>query len=156
MILFAGLLALLSLVVVVMPAFGWHTVMLASGSMSPAYPAGSLLLVRDAPARDIRVGDVVTVARPHRLPITHRVVAIEPGGGVLPGRVVTLQGDANAEPDPQPYDIDAAGIVVAGIPWGGQALAVLRSPIVLGLLTTLVAGLVLWSWWPARPEEERR
>ncbi|MDD9205229.1 S26 family signal peptidase, partial [Georgenia sp. 10Sc9-8] len=49
-------------------------IMFRTGSMAPSIPTGSLAVVREVPAKDVAVGDVVTVDRPGRLPVTHRVV----------------------------------------------------------------------------------
>ena len=127
--------------------FGLGVVRLATGSMSPAHPADSLLIVRDVDARSVVPGDVVTVTRDGSVPITHRVVdsRVRPGGVEL-----TLRGDANGTVDPQPYRVQRVGLVLAGVPFGGTALAALQSPLGLGAATVAVALLVLWAWWPRR------
>ena len=53
--------------------FDVRIILFSTGSMSPTIPAGSAAVVRHIPAADIAVGDVVTVDRPGKLPITHRV-----------------------------------------------------------------------------------
>ena len=50
--------------------------MFKTGSMSPTITAGSVALVREIPASEINVGDVVTVDREDALPVTHRVTSI--------------------------------------------------------------------------------
>lgn len=44
--------------------FGINIMMFKTGSMSPDIPAGSVALVREIPAAEAEVGDVVTVERP--------------------------------------------------------------------------------------------
>lgn len=127
--------------------FGLGIVRLATGSMAPAHPADSLLIVRDVDADSVVPGDVVTVTRDGSVPITHRVVSAEPRPG---GVELTLRGDANDTADPQPYRVQRVGLVLAGIPFGGAALAALQSPLGLGAATVAVALLVLWAWWPPR------
>ena len=139
--------AIVASVAVAVFAFGFGLVRLASGSMTPAYPSDSVLLVRDVPAESVRVGDVVTVSRDGRIPITHRVVSVDPA---LLGAELVLRGDANDVDDPEPYQVSRVGLVMGGVPFGGSALATLQSPIGLGAATILVAGLVLWAWWPRR------
>lgn len=132
------------------PMIGLHTVRLATGSMSPGLPAGSLLLVRDTPAAEVQPGDVVMVQRPDQRPVTHRVVAVDGPKAETDGRIaLTLRGDANATDDPQPYLVDRVGRMVVGIPWGGQLAEFVRSPIGMGALTVLFSSLVLWVLWPA-------
>jgi len=130
-----------------LPVGGWQVVRLATGSMAPALPTDSVLLVRRIPASQARVGDVVTVQRPHELPVTHRVVAVRPAGALTS---IELRGDANASPDPAPYLVSDVDLLVVGVPWGGQLITAARSPIVLGTMTVLATMLVLWAWWPRR------
>jgi len=151
----AGLLAAFALLVALAPLAGWHVVRLATGSMAPSLPADSLLLVRDVDARELEVGQVATVAQPGQLPVTHRVLSVRSEGG---SAVLELKGDANAMPDPQPYRVATAGLVVGGLPWGGQVVEAVRAPWVAGVLTVLVAALVVRAWWPrgARRPAHRR
>lgn len=134
-------------VVILVIASGVTLVRLATGSMSPTYPADSVLLVRSVAAADVRVGDVVTVSRDGTVPITHRVVEVTPRGS---GAELVLRGDANDVDDPEPYQVSKVGLVVGGIPGGGGMLAAVQSPIGLGTATTVVAALALWAWWPRR------
>jgi signal peptidase len=147
-----GVLGLLIALLALLPLVGWGVVRLASGSMSPTLPTDSLLLVRQVDASSVRTGDVVTVQRPAELPITHRVVSMVPG--VAPGQPVTLtlKGDANDTVDPAPYTVATVQLVTVGLPWGGQVVTAVRSPYVLGGITIVVSLLVLWAWWPRRPE----
>lgn len=74
-----------------------------SGSMSPAYPVGTLVVVRPVPAGEIGVGDVITYQLRSGEPtvVTHRVVTA--GVSTTTGEpVFRTQGDANAAPDPDP------------------------------------------------------
>jgi signal peptidase len=47
--------------VILATCFNITLIMFKTGSMSPTIPTGSLALVREIPASDIRIGDVVTV-----------------------------------------------------------------------------------------------
>jgi signal peptidase I, archaeal type len=143
----AVLLLVAALVVVLVGGFGVSLVRLATGSMSPTYPADSVLLVQSVPAASVAPGDVVTVSRDGKVPITHRVVSVTPGGT---GAELVLRGDANDVDDPEPYHVVRVGRVIAGVPFGGAALAAVQSPLGLGIATMLVAGIALWAWWPRR------
>jgi signal peptidase len=129
--------------------FGVSLVRLATGSMTPTYPADSVLIVRSVRAADVGVGDIVTVSRDGLVPITHRVVSVTPVG-TAGGAELVLRGDANTADDPEPYQVARVGLVLAGIPLGGSVLAVLQSPVGLGVATVVVCGLLLWAWWPRR------
>ena len=143
----AAVIAAVAAIVILVLAAGITLVRLATGSMTPTYPADSVLLVRSVPAAEVHVGDVVTVSRDGTVPITHRVVEVTPRGS---GAELVLRGDANDVDDPEPYQVARVGLVVGGIPVGGSVLAGVQSPIGLGVCTTFVAGLVLWAWWPRR------
>lgn len=142
-----GIAAVCVAILVGVLGFGLGVVRLATGSMTPAYPADALLVVQDVDARSVVPGDVVTVTRDGAVPITHRVVSAQnrPGGVDL-----VLRGDANTTNDPQPYRVRRVGLVLGGIPFGGTAFAAVQSPLGLGVATVVVALLVLWAWWPRR------
>lgn len=149
-----GLLGLLVAVLALLPLVGWQVVRLATGSMSPGLPAGSLLLAHRVDASSVHVGDIVTVQRDGELPITHRVISVMPGVAAGEPTTIELKGDANDTPDPAPYTVTMVDLVAVGVPWGGQLITAVRSPLVLGGLTVAVTLLVLWAWWPRRRERE--
>ncbi|UIN32276.1 signal peptidase I [Microbacterium binotii] len=83
-------------------------VVVISGSMAPGIPVGSVVFTQEVSARDIVVGDIVTVQRPRDLGlVTHRVVEATPVGGE--GASLVLRGDANETDDPQPYEVATVG-----------------------------------------------
>lgn len=103
------------------PVVGYRVYAVVSGSMAPAIPLGSMVIV--APASSYALGDVVTVATGDpRQPVTHRIVRVTDDG-----RIVT-KGDANADEDPvvrQPEDV--VGRVRLHIPLLGHVLAAVRT-----------------------------
>lgn len=129
-------------------------VLFKTGSMSPGIPAGSLAVVRGIPADEIHVGDVVTVDRPGKLPITHRVQTVDPAGGTA--RTITMKGDANTEPDPAPYVVDQVRLVLWSVPGLAPPVAASANPMVLGGTTLAVSALVTWVLWPQRRSEHAR
>jgi signal peptidase I len=72
-----------------------------TGSMSPAYPQGTMVVARPVDAGAIGIGAVVTYQLASGRPevATHRVVAVArtPDGGVR----LQTRGDANDAPDPR-------------------------------------------------------
>lgn len=117
---------------VVAPGTAAFTV--ASNSMSPAIPAGSVVYVHDTGEYD--PGDVITYRRGGRA-VTHRIVAETDGGYVT-------AGDANEAPDEWNVEEEEAivGEVVFSLPVYGTVLSVVDSP--LGyLLAVLLPTLVL-------------
>ncbi|MFH1329090.1 MAG: signal peptidase I, partial [Actinomycetota bacterium] len=98
-------------------AFGYHLVVVDGISMEPAYGRGDVAVVREGvgPA-SLRVNDVI-VFRQGSLPVVHRIVTIEEGGG---GRVFTTQGDNVEAPDPPITQDRVEGKVVFLIPEVGN------------------------------------
>lgn len=80
--------------VVTPPIVGRHSFAILSGSMTPTFQVGDLVIEHPIPATDVRIGDVVTFRDPDesRRLLTHRVVHYR----VHLGRVdVVTRGDAN-------------------------------------------------------------
>lgn len=127
-----------------------------TGSMAPTIPQGALALTLPIEAKEIDVGDIITVQRDGAaLPVTHRVVEINPppvealeDGVAQTARHVIMQGDANATPDHRPYLITHAHKVVFSIPRVGQWVQVLKTPPAMGLLIAGAGVLTTWAFWP--------
>lgn len=130
-----------------------------TGSMAPAYPAGTLVVVRPVDAADVRIGDVVTYQLRSGEPAvaTHRVVGV--GWSATGERLLTTRGDANPVSDADPVRaVQLRGEVWYSVPWVGR-LNVLLSPdqhrllvwVAAGALF-LYAGAVLLREWRAHPK----
>ena len=123
-----------------------------SGSMKPYFSPGDMIIVTPEPARDVRVGQVISYHIPvgdHHVQ-THRVVQIVRGGD---HPVLRTKGDANNARDPWNARLDGstAWRVRLVVPMLGWTVTWLRDPLVR-LLTVFVApGLfalvALWRIW---------
>lgn len=124
-------------------------IMFKTGSMSPTIPAGSLAVVKQIPASEIRVGDVTTVARDDgQLPVTHRVTSTTPvGGGVYS---IEMKGDANDSPDAHPYEVTEVKKVLWHVPGLAYVVAAVSKPIYMAGITVAASLLVVWSFWPRK------
>ena len=120
--------------------FGLTPLVLVSGSMSPAIETGDLAVARSVPARELEVGDVVSVVASGGVRVTHRVVSLEREGSRAS---LVLQGDANAAPDALPYEVSSVDRVVFHVPYAGRVVAALSSRTGLLALAGVVAGLLL-------------
>jgi len=129
-------------------------VVFKTGSMAPTMPTGALAVVRQVDALDVAVGDVVTVTREGRLPITHRVVEASADPAVPGGAVLVLRGDANDSVDPAPYEVTRVGRVVWSLPRLGTWVVAVQQPLVLGVTTLVLAGLAVAATWPPREPVE--
>ncbi|WP_157535787.1 S26 family signal peptidase [Microbacterium sp. Root166] len=142
--------------VIVAAIFDVRIILFSTGSMSPTIPAGSAAIVRHIPADEIAVGDVVTVDRPGKLPITHRVTSVaEVPDASAEMRRITMRGDANAVDDPLPYDVERVRLVVGSVPGIAPVIASMGNPWVLGTITVCATVLVVWVFWPRRDRRTR-
>lgn len=91
-----------------------------TGSMTPDYPPGTLVVVRPVEARDLRIGQVVTwqVESGRATVVTHRVIGTRVGrDGEL--EVIT-KGDANAVADPPVRAVQVRGRLWYAVPHLGR------------------------------------
>lgn len=143
---FAGVLCIIAVICAF--AFNISLIMFKTGSMSPTIPTGSLAIVQEKSAADIRIGDVTTIDRPGQLPVTHRVTAVEPAGT---GRYeIRMKGDANDTEDPQAYEVSDVRKVLWSTPGLGYFVAKAQNPKVMAGTTLAMAVLVTWAFWPRK------
>ena len=118
---------------------GYRVFTVASASMSPAIPPGTLVITREVPFDTLKPGDVITfVSRDgaiYGLPNTHRIAAIKDGA-------LITRGDANPLEDTLPvYSGDVLGRVVYSSAALGAVFSFVRRPAVVVFL----AGAVLMA-----------
>lgn len=79
---------------------GYGLLRIVSGSMEPAYPVGTYIVVKRTPPKELQTGDVITFYSPdqalHGMPNTHRIKEIRITGGKYSFKT---QGDANPAAD---------------------------------------------------------
>ena len=123
-----GSLALLLLAVILLNLgfLGFKSMVVISGSMSPTYNVGDVVITSDVAIGDLAVGEVVKYRR-RGIDIVHRVVGVDRVNGQV---ILTTKGDANNATDsPGPNQQEIQGRVVAVVPkigwltiWLGQPL----------------------------------
>ena len=109
-----------------------------SGSMEPAIPTGSLVVVK--PQTLYRRGDIITFGEDTKtqVPTTHRIRALNDNG------TYSVKGDANEEADPNSVSsTEIIGRVIVHVPYAGFVLDFARQPIGFALLIAIPAGLVI-------------
>lgn len=162
----AGLLSLVVLIaalaIVVPFVTGSHTYTILTQSMEPAYPPGTLVVVRPVDPEELLIGDAITyqVAAGEQTVITHRVVAVtrSTDGGLS----FTTMGDNNAVADPAPVIPEQIrGRVWYALPWIGT-ISVLRQSPASALILPLIGGaFIVWgivlvvSWLIQRARRSR-
>jgi len=134
--------------------FGGQLQAVLSGSMSPTYPMGSLIVMAPIDPADVEPGMAITFVDPLRSGrlVTHRVVSIAPADTL---QFVT-QGDANARPDPAPVP---ARMVRGRVLWHvrglGTVLDWLQWPRGFIVLVGLPLGLLAVAEWRAHRPRRR-
>lgn len=140
--------------VVAPPLVGRHSFAILSGSMTPTFRVGDLVIEQPIPATRIRIGDVVTFRDPDNAArlLTHRVVHYR----IHFGRVdVVTRGDANVTVERWSIPVNGTvGLVEFHVPKAGYALMhgggrVSRVAFLLVPLT-LLALYELWRIWVPR------
>lgn len=114
-----GTVILLAVLAVCLPLsvpklLGYQVYYVVSGSMNPAIPVHSVVLVQPAAPEELQPGEIVAY-RSGSSVVIHRLVE----NHIVEGELVT-KGDANAEPDP--LKVEYAGVlgtVTAHIPFIG-------------------------------------
>ena len=129
------------LLALLIPQIGLKVLNVATGSMSPAIPTGSLVLVHRVPYAQIKVGDVITYVNPRnaKQTITHRVVEKTIYQAVP---ALITKGDANSSNDELILGGNVVGKVMFHAPKIGSALSWIRTPIALVLLV-FIPGLFI-------------
>lgn len=136
--------------------FDVRVTLFSTGSMSPTIPAGAAAVARGIPASEVRVGDVVTVERAGKLPITHRVTSVVAvPDGDPEARRITMRGDANVVEDPFPYDVERVRIVMFSVPGIAPLIAGVGTPPVMAGVTGAATVLVVAIFWPRRDRGDR-
>ncbi|HEY6736664.1 MAG TPA: signal peptidase I [Candidatus Saccharimonadia bacterium] len=134
----------LALVVFMLPFSGLSARTVITGSMAPAIPTGSLVIIQSVPPGDIQVGDIVTYKDPRNLrrTITHRVIKCETQAGIT---FFTTKGDANSQPDPRIASGAVVGQVRWHVPYVGHVVELIKTPYGLALLVVIPGLWVIWD-----------
>ena len=118
---------------------GFSVLRVATGSMEPAIPEKSMLLVRQTAPGEIVPGDIITFFSPDPgldgAPVTHRVQSVEQRDGAI---CFITKGDANVIADPDPVSAELLVGKVVFISAGlGTLISLFSNPLVFGLLILL-------------------
>lgn len=147
-----GLLALVALVAVLVIALPMVTkstpYTVLTSSMTPNYPAGTLVIVKPTDVQQIRIGDVVTYQITSNQPavVTHRVIQIiEPTTAAGTVSFIT-KGDANSLPDAAPVKpVQVRGVVWYAVPYIGWVNNVVNGDARNVIVPVVAGGLFLYA-----------
>lgn len=114
-------------------------VVFRSGSMSPAIDTGALAISKTTAAKDLAIGDVVTVKTSAGVRVTHRIQDLSLAEGKA---TLVLRGDANKAPDEHAYVVRSADRVLFEVPKAGYVVSAISGPV--GIFGGgILAGLLL-------------
>ena len=150
----AGLLAIVLLIAalaIIVPAVTNSTPMtILTGSMTPTYPPGTLIIVQPVRTDTLIIGDVITYQIESGKPdvVTHRIIAIT---SVTDGtRTFTTQGDANNTPDEkQVIGAQIRGKVWYSIPYLGWISTWVNGDARAWFVPLIAGGLFLYAGYMA-------
>ena len=128
----------------VMPAIGRVTYIVRGGSMQPALPIGSVVIVQHVDPAQLSVGDIVTFTAANNTTVTHRITEVVPGAqlGFHTKGDASLGADGMIVPAPS-----VSGRVEYVVPGLGQVITALTSTIGTLAAIGLLGGLLLAVWF---------
>lgn len=143
-----GAVAVLLTAVVIPRIAGATPYTVLTGSMSPVYPPGTLVVVRPVDVADLQVGDVVTVQLESgdETVVTHRISAIS---YELDGDLVfQTKGDANPSPDTDlRMPVQIRGEVWYSVPYIGYVSTAMTGSQRQWIITAIAIGLIGYAAW---------
>ncbi len=110
-----------------------------TGSMEPAIPVGSIVVIKPANPNTLKVGDIICfkIESESSTTVTHRIINITDEGFIT-------KGDANEDPDQWIVKKEnIIGKVIAVIPYLGYLSHFVRTPVGFTLLIIIPATLLI-------------
>jgi signal peptidase len=132
-------------------AHGYRMYVVHTGSMSPTFKPGDVVIDRTTKA-GYRPGDVITVQTTASASdvVTHRMTRVDPQGKLH------TKGDANKKPDAWALSPNAVrGVVQYGVPKLGYLVVFMRQKEgIAGVMTSALSIFLLWGLCFPSPAEE--
>jgi len=108
-----------------------------TGSMEPAIPVGSVVVIKPADPETLKIGDIICFRLSEPTSITHRIINITDEGFIT-------KGDANEDPDQWTVKKEnVIGKVTSTIPYIGYIGYFVRTPIGFILLIVIPATIII-------------
>jgi signal peptidase len=138
----------------------YQTFFVRSGSMSPTFDTGDMIVLSKVDASDLKARDIITFDRPDKpgTLVTHRIVSVETNAS---GKQFVTKGDANSSPDP--WRVPASGTgwrYRSRIPKLGYVFGYLGTPqarlALLAIPALLLGILSIIDIWKPQPKARGR
>jgi signal peptidase I len=147
-----------TILVSLVPHFGWRADAVLSGSMEPHLKVGGLAITHNVNEEDIKVGDTITFYSPLNKKLTsHRVISITKD----PNLLFQTKGDVNEDPDPFVVPTqNVVGKVCYHIPYLGYIAQFIKSRLgflfIVFLPGLIIIGMELKNIWRVLNEQTAR
>lgn len=138
-----GILAVLTILLVLPGLFGIHPLIVQSGSMEPVYPKGSMVYIRSADPYRLSEGNIVTYRlEDGKTLVTHRIMRMD-----MDREEIYTKGDANELEDSTATSFEQVeGVPFFCIPYLGYFAGYLSSMAGKAGIVMLVVMVCLLSW----------
>lgn len=139
--------------------FGFRSYIVVTGSMSPAFDAGSFILVREKLPNELDIGDVISyTVSDGKTVLTHRIVEKNDVDGQLS---FITKGDANNANDDRPVAPESVlGKVVLSVNYIGAFFLSLREPqniaLCAGIIAVIFLAPELYRWLTREKKTEKK
>lgn len=127
--------------------FGYGQAVVISGSMSPAFEVGDLLIYQSV--EEYKIGDMVAFRDGENDLVTHRIVEVNE-------EYLVTKGDANPVTDDPIVYTDIYGKVIFIIPKVGRLIAFLQHPTSIVFVLLLFLGGLEWNYRQERKKSRKR
>ena len=130
--------------------FGFRPYLVATGSMEPEYSIGDMIIIKETPKEQIKVGDVINYISENKADtITHRVIEVEEKQGQT---YYKTKGDNNNSEDPEPINYNQVqGVLVFKISKLGKVITKLLT----GTGITILFAFIVLSYLKDKNKEEK-
>ena len=139
-----GVVLVLLIAVLVGPLIGYRALLIRSGSMTPTFGVGDLVIDTSVPPLGVRLGEVVSFKDPaldNQL-VTHRVIAMHQDGNRVD---FVTEGDANSVSEHWSVPVNGSlGRAVLSDPAIGRLIVILIAP--LARVIEVVLGAILLGY----------
>ena len=112
--------------------FGYHPVVVLSGSMEPTYKTGSIIYYKKISQKELKVGDVITFNANNKM-VSHRIVNID-------NELIETKGDANDVSDANKvrYENVYGKVAKISIPYIGYYIKTVNENLTIVVIATVI------------------
>ena len=113
--------------------FGYHPVVVLSGSMEPTYKTGSIIYYKKIELKNLKEKDVITYETKNKTFVSHRIVSID-------GDFIETKGDANDVPDVNKvhYENVKGKVAEISLPYIGNYIRIVNDNITIAVIIAVV------------------